>query len=72
MTHKTNACQLSRFRAGDEILFQFEGLLPATVERVSFEGGIRYHVTASLSFEVLDSQAVCLAGEVEGQGAGGQ
>lgn len=57
---------MSEYRAGDEILFKFEGLLPARVESVTFKGRkVRYKVTASLEFEVPESLVLAEKGEEE-------
>jgi hypothetical protein len=59
MKKKSNVCFMSRFRAGDEVLFRFDGLLPGKVERVSFEGRkVRYQLTLTLECEVPDSLIV--------------
>ena len=62
-TPKTNACRMSRYAAGDEVLFQHEGLTPATVERVEFDGPrVRYVVRVSLVCEVPERLIVSLEG----------
>jgi len=57
MHRKTNACGMSKYRAGDEVFFKFEGLLLGTVKRVQFNGRkVRYEVTLALECEVPESQ----------------
>ena len=49
----------SEYRAGDEIVFQHEGLLTGRVERVTFTGRkVRYEVSASLTFDVPESAII--------------
>ncbi|HEY0171509.1 MAG TPA: hypothetical protein VGB98_10835 [Pyrinomonadaceae bacterium] len=56
---KTNACQMSEYRAGDEVLFKFEGLLVGTVQSVQFNGRrVRYQVTLDLECEVPEASVV--------------
>jgi hypothetical protein len=56
---KTNVCEMSEHRAGDEVMFQHAGLLSGRVERVRFRGGRPvYTVTATLTFEVPGAAVV--------------
>lgn len=55
MHRKPNAG--SKYRAGDEIFFKFDGLLLGTVKRVQFNGRkVRYKLTLKLECEVPESQ----------------
>lgn len=65
---KKTSLRLSRFRAGDEVVFKYEGNLTGTVERVSFRGrSVSYTVTATYTFEVPDSLVVGAEREVYGE-----
>lgn len=70
MKRQTNACQVSEFRGGDEVLFKFEGLLVGRVERVQFDGGkVRYELTLAAECEVPESLIV---GRFDGKGGEGK
>ncbi len=57
--YKMNACIMSEYRAGDEVLFKFEGLLVGCVERVQFEGRtVRYRITLAADCEVPEGLVV--------------
>jgi hypothetical protein len=56
---QVNACAISQYRAGDEVLFKYEGLLVGTVKCVRFSGGkVRYELTLSLECEVPESEVL--------------
>ena len=58
----------SEYRAGDEIMFQHEGLLTGRVERVTFTGRkVRYTVSAVLTFDVPESVIVGREADVLGE-----
>lgn len=66
----SRVCLTSDFMAGDEILFQFEGCVPGTVESVTFDRGrVRYRVRVSLVCEVPERLVVGHEGK-ESDGAG--
>jgi hypothetical protein len=57
----------TEYRAGDEVLFTYEGLLAGRVERVTFTGRkVRYEVTATLTFDVPESAVVGRESELLG------
>lgn len=54
---------MSQYRSGDEILFQFEGLAPATVERVKFDKSrVRYVVKVEIECEIPERLVLSLEG----------
>ncbi len=54
----------SEYRAGDEVMFTFEGVLVGTVRRVRFEGRkVRYEVTLAVECEVPEA---CVVGPFDG------
>lgn len=60
----TNACFISQYMAGDEVLFTFEGLLVGKVKGVRFEGRtVRYEITLSAECEVPEA---CVVGRFDG------
>ena len=66
---KFRACifRTSEYRAGDEIIFQHEGLLTGRVERVTFNGRkVRYEVRAVLTFDVPESAIIGRESDVLG------
>lgn len=59
MRRTTNACAMSEFSRGDEILFQYAGLLTGTVNSVSFKGSkVTYQMTVSVECEVPEGVVV--------------
>lgn len=55
----------SQFKHGDEVAFQFSGLLTGTVKRVSFRGRkIRYEIEVTATFEVPASDVLMRADEL--------
>ncbi len=68
--NKTNTCEMNEYRAGDEVLFKFNGLLLGTVERVRFDGcKVRYQLTLNLECDVPEGQIVGTHDE-KGEAAG--
>ena len=58
----------SEYMAGDEVVFQHEGLLTGRVERVTFTGRkVRYQVFAVLTFDVPESAIVGRESDVLGE-----